>query len=117
MRTNVRFMIKSSIRLGADVNSLGPAAIIRRDLNSTPLLALLRHGKRGRSGLPLLAFCSNGHRRMIPFRLLKTGDDDRTPLYGRPFKCKACGSLEPPRVFRRLFGLSHAAMAGWSSVA
>ena len=24
---------------------------------------------------------------------------------------------EPPRVFRRLFGLSHAAIAGWSSVA
>ena len=24
---------------------------------------------------------------------------------------------EPPRVFRRLFRLSHAAMAGWSSVA
>lgn len=26
-------------------------------------------------------------------------------------------SFEPPRVCRRLFGLSHAAMAGWSSVA
>jgi hypothetical protein len=26
--------------------------------------------------------------------LLKTGPDDRTPLYGRPFKCKACGSRE-----------------------
>jgi hypothetical protein len=25
--------------------------------------------------------------------------------------------IEPPRVFRRLFRLSHAAMAGWSSVA
>jgi hypothetical protein len=25
--------------------------------------------------------------------------------------------VEPPRVFRRLFGLSHAAIAGWSSVA
>ena len=48
----------------------------------------------GRSGLPLLAICSNGHRRTIPFRLLKTGNDDRTPLYGRPFKCKACGSRE-----------------------
>jgi hypothetical protein len=48
----------------------------------------------GRSGLPLLATCSNGHRRMIPFRLLKTRADDRTPLYGRPFKCKVCGSRE-----------------------
>jgi hypothetical protein len=47
-----------------------------------------------RSGLPLLATCPNGHRRMIPFRLLKTGPDDRTPIYGRPFKCKACGSRE-----------------------
>ena len=28
------------------------------------------------------------------FRLLKAGPDDRTPLYGRPFKCKACGSRE-----------------------
>jgi hypothetical protein len=48
----------------------------------------------GRSGLPLLATCSNGHRRMIPFRLLKTGPSDRTPLYARPFECKACGSRE-----------------------
>jgi hypothetical protein len=48
----------------------------------------------GRSGLPLLATCSNRHRRIIPFRLLKTGPDDRTPLYGRLFKCKACGSRE-----------------------
>jgi hypothetical protein len=31
---------------------------------------------------------------MIAFRLLKTGPADRTPLYGRPFKCKACGSRE-----------------------
>jgi hypothetical protein len=31
---------------------------------------------------------------MIPFRLLKIGYDDRTPIYGRPFKCKACGSRE-----------------------
>jgi hypothetical protein len=38
--------------------------------------------------------CPNGHRRMIPFRLLKTGPADRTPLYGRPFKCRVCGSLE-----------------------
>jgi hypothetical protein len=47
-----------------------------------------------RSGLPLLATCSNGHRRMIPFRLLKTRNDDRTPIYARPFKCRACGSRE-----------------------
>jgi hypothetical protein len=45
-------------------------------------------------GLPLLAICPAGHRRTIPFRLLKTGPDDRTPLYGRPFKCRACGSRE-----------------------
>ena len=37
----------------------------------------------GRSGLPLLAICSSGHRRTVPFRLLKTSEDDRTPLYGR----------------------------------
>jgi hypothetical protein len=48
----------------------------------------------GRSGLPLLASCGNGHRRLIPFRLLKTRDDDRTPLYGRPFKCRTCGNRE-----------------------
>jgi hypothetical protein len=48
----------------------------------------------GRSGLPLLAVCSSGHRRTIPFRLLKTSDDDRRPLYGRPFKCRTCGSRE-----------------------
>jgi hypothetical protein len=48
----------------------------------------------GRSGLPLLAVCPNGHRRTVPFRLLKTGLDDRTPIYGRPFKCRTCGSRE-----------------------
>jgi hypothetical protein len=48
----------------------------------------------GRSGLPLLAVCPGGHRRLVPFRLLKTGDGDRTPVYGRPFKCKACGRVE-----------------------
>ena len=48
----------------------------------------------GRSGLPLLAICSCGRRRLVPFRLLKTSDTDRTPLYSRPFKCKACGSSE-----------------------
>jgi hypothetical protein len=47
----------------------------------------------GRSGLPLLAICSIGHNRLVPFRL-KTSDTDRTPIYGRPFKCKACGSRE-----------------------
>ena len=38
--------------------------------------------------------CPNGHRRTVPFRLLKTSESDRTPLYGRPFKCRACGSSE-----------------------
>jgi hypothetical protein len=48
----------------------------------------------GRNGLPLLAICSMGHNRLIPFRMLKTSDTDRTPLYGRPFKCKASGCRE-----------------------
>jgi hypothetical protein len=48
----------------------------------------------GRSGLPLLAICPIGHNRLIPYRLLKTSETDRTPLYERPFKCKACGSRE-----------------------
>ncbi len=48
----------------------------------------------GRSGLPLLAECANGHRRMVPFRLLKTHDGDATSLYGRPFKCRTCGSRD-----------------------
>jgi hypothetical protein len=48
----------------------------------------------GRSGRPLLAICPKGHRRFIPFRLLKTSAADRTPLYGRPFKCRVCGSPE-----------------------
>jgi hypothetical protein len=48
----------------------------------------------GRSGLPLLAICPIGHNRLIRFRLLKTSETDRTPLYGRPFKCKDCGSRE-----------------------
>jgi hypothetical protein len=46
----------------------------------------------GRSGLPLLAVCPNRHRRTVPFRLVRTSESDRTPLYGRPFKCRACGS-------------------------
>jgi hypothetical protein len=48
----------------------------------------------GRSGLPLLAICPNGHRRAVPFRLLKTSADDRSPLYGRPFRCRVCDSAE-----------------------
>jgi hypothetical protein len=48
----------------------------------------------GRSGLPLLAICPNGHRRTVPFRLLKTSEIDRTPIYGRPFKCRVCDSAE-----------------------
>jgi len=48
----------------------------------------------GRSGLPLLAICPGGHRRTVPFRLLKTADHDRSLLYGRPFRCRACGSPE-----------------------
>ena len=48
----------------------------------------------GRCGLPLLAICPYGHRRTVPFRLLKTSEDDRTPLYGRPFKCRECGSRD-----------------------
>jgi hypothetical protein len=34
------------------------------------------------------------HRRTVPFRLLKTSEGDRTPLYDRPFKCRECGSRE-----------------------
>lgn len=48
----------------------------------------------GRSGLPLLAVCSSGHRRTVPFLRLKTSEEDRTPLYGRPFKCLMCDSSE-----------------------
>jgi len=48
----------------------------------------------GRSGLPLLAICPNGHRRTVPFRLLNTSEKDRTPIYARPFKCRSCGSQE-----------------------
>jgi hypothetical protein len=25
---------------------------------------------------------------------MKTSETDRTPLYGRPFKCKACGNCD-----------------------
>jgi hypothetical protein len=48
----------------------------------------------GRSGLPLLAICPIGHNRLVAFRLLKTVPADGTPLCGRPFKCRACGSRE-----------------------
>lgn len=48
----------------------------------------------GRSGLPLLAVCPGGHRRAVPFRLLKTDNDDATPLFGRPFRCPKCSSPE-----------------------
>jgi hypothetical protein len=48
----------------------------------------------GRSGLPLLAICPCGRRRTVPFRLPKTSESDRTPVYGRPFKCRVCGSRE-----------------------
>ena len=48
----------------------------------------------GRSGLPLLAICANGHHRTVPFRLLKASQNNVTPLYGRPFRCRACGSPE-----------------------
>ena len=48
----------------------------------------------GRSGLPLLAICPIGHNRLVAFRLLKTSESDRTPIYARPFKCRACGSRE-----------------------
>jgi hypothetical protein len=48
----------------------------------------------GRSGLPLLAICPIWHNRLVAFRLLKTSETDRTSLYGRPFKCRACGSRE-----------------------
>ena len=42
----------------------------------------------------MLAACSNGHRQLVPFRLLGTHDGDTTPLYGRPFKCRAYGSRD-----------------------
>ena len=48
----------------------------------------------GRSGLPLLAVCPCGHRRSVPFRLLKTSETDCTARYGRPFRCRGCGGGE-----------------------
>lgn len=44
--------------------------------------------------MPLLAICPTGHRRLVPFRLLKASDGDRTPLYGRLFKCPTCGTRD-----------------------
>lgn len=48
----------------------------------------------GYSGRPLLAVCSCGQRRSIAFRKLKTDFGDKTPIYGRPFQCKACQSSD-----------------------
>ena len=48
----------------------------------------------GRSGRPLFAICANKHRRLVPFRLLRTSEDDRSPLYGRRFLCRACGGRD-----------------------
>jgi hypothetical protein len=42
----------------------------------------------------LLAICSAGHIRTVPFRLLKTSEEDRTPLYGRPFRCPTCNGRD-----------------------
>ena len=48
----------------------------------------------GRSGRPLLAICPNGHARRVPLRLLKTSEQDRTPIYGRLFRCPECARPE-----------------------
>lgn len=48
----------------------------------------------GRSGRPLLAICANRHKRLVPFRRLKTSAQDRTPIYGRPYRCPECASPE-----------------------
>lgn len=48
----------------------------------------------GYSGRPLLAVCSCGQRRTVPFRKLRTDFGDRTPIYDRPFRCKDCQSTE-----------------------
>jgi hypothetical protein len=77
----------------ADIGTLGRARRYRR-----AMIQMARDAPAsiacGRSGLPLLAICPNGHRRTVPLRLLKTSECDRTPLYGRPFKCRECGSRE-----------------------
>lgn len=81
------------LAVAADVGTLGEGRRYRRDMILMPRDAPGSIAC-GRSGLPMLAVCPSGHRRTVPFRLLKTSEDDRTPLYGRPFKCKACGSPE-----------------------
>ena len=48
----------------------------------------------GYSGRPLLAVCSCGRRRTVPFRKLRTDFGDKTPIYGRPFRCKDCQSTD-----------------------
>lgn len=52
------------------------------------------HAACGYSGRPLLAVCSCGRRRTIPFRLLKADFGDATPIYGRRYRCTACQSSE-----------------------
>ena len=44
----------------------------------------------GYSGRPLLAVFSCGGRRTVPFRKLRTDFGDKTPIYGRPFRCRTC---------------------------
>ena len=41
-----------------------------------------------------------------------TSDTDLMGVMSRPQRRRTSTGTEPPRVFRRLFGLSHAAMAG-----
>lgn len=48
----------------------------------------------GYSGRPLVAHCACGRRRLVPFRKLGTAHGDRTPLHGRPFRCRACGASD-----------------------
>lgn len=53
----------------------------------------------GRSGLPLLARCACGHECTVPWLKLRTHDADETPLYGRRFKCQACGRRNQVTLF------------------
>jgi hypothetical protein len=46
----------------------------------------------GRSGLHCSPSAQPDTGAPCPFRLLKTSADDRSPLNGRPFKCRECGS-------------------------
>lgn len=48
----------------------------------------------GYSGRPLLVVCSCGQRRAVPFRKLRADFGDKSPIYGRPFRCKACQSSD-----------------------